>query len=83
MFDCYHSQIMQGDICRRLQQNLDVIGHVQIAAVPDRGEPDQGELDYRFILQHLDALGYQGYVGAEYKPRGDTAQGRGWLQSYR
>ncbi len=83
MFDCYHSQIMQGDICRRLQQNLDVIGHVQIAAVPDRGEPDQGELDYRFILQHLDALGYQGYVGAEYKPRGNTVQGLGWLQAYR
>ena len=79
MFDCYHLQIMQGDLSRRLQNLLPHIGHVQIAAVPDRGEPDRGEVDYRHILTHLDAIGYDGYVGAEYKPRTTTEEGLGWM----
>ncbi len=53
MFDCYHIQIVEGDISRRLAALLPIIGHVQIASVPDRAEPDQGELDYRFILNRL------------------------------
>jgi hydroxypyruvate isomerase len=79
MFDTYHVQIMQGDVVRRLERHLDVIGHVQVAAVPDRGEPDAGELDHAFVLCELDRLGYTGRVGAEYRPRaGRTEDGLGW-----
>jgi len=83
MFDCYHVQIMQGDICRRLTTYLDDIGHVQIAAVPDRGEPDRGELSYTDVLAALYGGGYQGFVGAEYRPRINTAAGLGWLATFK
>ena len=79
MFDCYHTQIMQGDIIRRLEKNLDFIGHVQIASVPDRCEPNSGELCYKEVLLALDAAGYNGYVGAEYRPRKTTSEGLGWF----
>jgi len=79
MFDCYHIQIMQGDLCHRLRHYSGYIGHVQIAAVPDRGEPDSGEIDYRYLLSALDDSGYAGYVGAEYRPRQSTEAGIGWL----
>lgn len=82
MFDCYHLQIMQGDLTRRLKTHLDAIGHIQIAAVPDRSEPDTGELHYPSILKALDEMGWTGYVGAEYKPRTDTQAGLGWLAAY-
>jgi 2-dehydrotetronate isomerase len=82
MFDCYHTQIMQGDLTRRLKDHLDLIGHVQIAAVPSRAEPDEGEIDYRDICQSLDRLGYSGWIGAEYKPRGRTEDGLGWLSTW-
>jgi 2-dehydrotetronate isomerase len=80
MFDCYHLQITEGDLTRRLETLLPIIGHVQIAAVPSRAEPDEGEIDYAHILQHLDRLGYDGWVGAEYKPRGLTEAGLGWRE---
>ncbi len=79
MFDCYHIEITHGDLMRRLQQALAYIGHVQIAAVPDRGEPDSGDVDYVKILSVLDAIGYEGYVGAEYQPRLTTNAGLGWI----
>ena len=79
MFDCYHVQIMQGDLLVRLEKYLPFIGHIQIAAVPDRGEPGQGELDYRSICQAIDSIGYQGYIGAEYKPRTTTDDGLAWM----
>ncbi|WP_201864295.1 hydroxypyruvate isomerase family protein [Microvirga soli] len=82
MFDCYHTQIMQGDLTRRLKQHLDLIGHVQIAAVPSRAEPDEGEINYRDICRSLDQLGYSGWIGAEYKPRGRTEEGLGWLPAW-
>jgi 2-dehydrotetronate isomerase len=78
MFDCYHLQITEGDLTRRLEALLPIIGHVQIAAVPSRAEPDEGEIDYAHILGHLDRLGYDGWVGAEYKPRALTEAGLGW-----
>lgn len=82
MFDCYHLQIMQGDLTRRLTAHLSSIGHIQIAAVPDRGEPDGGELHYPNLLGTLDELGWTGYIGAEYKPRVDTESGLSWMNDY-
>ena len=82
MFDCYHAQIMQGDLIERLKLALPHIGHIQIAAVPDRGEPDQGELNYQWLLAQLDDLGWDGFVGAEYRPRKTTDEGLGWMQAY-
>ena len=81
MFDCYHTQIMQGDLTRRIENHLALIGHVQIAAVPSRAEPNEGEIDYRDICRTLDRLGYDGWIGAEYKPRGRTEDGLGWLSA--
>ena len=84
LFDGYHLQIMQGDLARSLARLLPRIGHVQIAAVPDRGEPDEGEVDYRWLMGHLEGLSYAGHVGAEYRPRsGDTGAGLGWLAAFR
>ncbi len=68
MFDCYHLQITEGDLTRRLRRHQPVIGHVQIASVPDRGAPDHGELDYRHICDVLRELGWQRPLGAEYRP---------------
>ena len=78
-FDLYHRQIMEGDLVAALREYLPYAAHVQIAQPPDRGEPDRGEIDYRFIFQMLDALDYAGWVGCEYRPRGDTVTGLVWL----
>jgi hydroxypyruvate isomerase len=81
MFDCYHMQIMQGDLAKTIERLLPKIGHIQIAAVPDRGEPDRGEVDYGWLVPHLDALGYRGFIGAEYRPSGDaTSAGLDWMR---
>ncbi len=80
MFDCYHMQIMQGDLAKTVEHLMPKIGHIQIAAVPDRGEPDRGEVDYRWLLAYLAVLGYQGFIGAEYQPRGKTEAGLGWIR---
>ncbi len=83
MFDCYHTQIMQGDLIRRIARHLPVIGHIQIAAVPDRGEPDAGEVHFPNLVAAIRAAGFTAPIGAEYKPRGaDTAAGLGWLSAY-
>jgi 2-dehydrotetronate isomerase len=79
MFDCYHIQIMEGDLTRRIEALMPVIGHIQIAAVPDRGEPDHGEVDYRHIVHSLDAMGYGRPLGAEYRPAASTEVGLGWM----
>jgi 2-dehydrotetronate isomerase len=81
-FDCYHVQIMGGDIIKRLEKLRDLIGNVQIAAVPSRAEPDEGELFYPEICRAVDRIGYAGWIGAEYKPRGRTEDGLGWLAAY-
>lgn len=82
LFDCFHTQIMQGDLIRRMETHRPLIGHVQIAAVPDRAEPDHGEIDYREICRALDAIGYAGWIGAEYRPRGRTEEGLSWLAAW-
>lgn len=76
--DFYHCQIMEGDLMTRLKSHLASIGHVQIAGVPNRQEPDAGEVAYIAILQALDTLDYKGWVGCEYRPAGPTSQGLGW-----
>lgn len=81
MFDCFHIQIMQGDLIARLKLALPHVGHIQIAAVPDRGEPDRGEVNYRNVVEAIDAMGYGGFIGAEYKPRSNTDAGLGWLKA--
>jgi hydroxypyruvate isomerase len=81
MFDTYHAQIMEGDIVARLERNLDRIGHIQISGVPDRTEPDAGELNHRTIFAAIDRLGWTGYVGCEYKPRTTTEAGLGWIKA--
>ncbi len=77
-FDVYHMQIISGDLLTRLTKFMPVIGHVQIAAVPSRAESDEGEVNYAAVFQALDRLGYRGWVGCEYKPRGRTEDGLGW-----
>lgn len=79
MFDCYHVQIIEGDVTRRMEHLLPLIGHIQIASVPDRGAPDHGELDYRFVFDRIAALGWKQPIGAEYLPQGDTKNTLGWL----
>jgi hydroxypyruvate isomerase len=81
-FDFYHAQIMGGDLIRRFEQHLPLVGHVQIAAVPSRHEPDEGEVNYPAIYAALDALGYAGFVAAEYTPRGRTEDGLAWGRAY-
>ena len=80
-FDIYHCQIIHGDVTMRLRRLLPVIGHVQIASVPSRNEPDREELFYPYLFQELDLLGYGGFVGCEYRPRGKTLDGLDWLIS--
>jgi hydroxypyruvate isomerase len=81
-FDFYHAQIVGGDLMRRFEKHLGVVGHVQVAAVPTRHEPDEGEVNYPAIFDSLDRLGYGGFVGAEYRPRGRTEDGLGWARAY-
>ena len=79
MADCYHIQIMGGDLVRGLEKPLPSIGHIQIAAVPSRGRPDEGELDYAWIAGALAGMGYDGFLGAEYRPEGPMEDGLGWM----
>jgi len=81
-FDFYHAQIVGGDLIRRFEAHLPLIGHAQIAGVPARREPDEGEVNYREILAALDRLGYAGFVGCEYRPRGRTEAGLDWAKPY-
>lgn len=80
--DIYHRQIMQGDLMAIIERHIGIIGHIQIAGVPGRNEPDQGEVNYPPLLERLDSLGYDGWVGCEYNPRGDTWAGLDWLKPF-
>ncbi len=81
-FDLYHRQIIHGDVMRGLERLLPITGHVQVASVPSRHEPDGEELNWPFLFEALDRLGYQGHVGCEYRPRGGTVDGLGWFEPY-
>jgi len=84
MFDFFHAQIAQGDLETLLAQHVDYFAHVQISAVHDRGEPDDGEINYPYVLRALKQAGYTGYIGAEYKPRGGCVEsGLSWLTQFR
>jgi len=80
--DLYHAQIMDGDLTKLIQSLAPYIGHVQIAGVPDRHEPDTGELNYPHLFDVLDMAGYRGWIGCEYNPRGITEDGLAWLKPY-
>ena len=80
--DLYHCQIMEGDLAMRLRQYFTGVGHLQIAGVPDRHEPDAGEVNYPYLFALLDELGYAGFVGCEYRPRAGTSEGLGWLRRW-
>ena len=81
-YDIYHMQIMEGSLATTIEANRDIIRHFQIAAVPGRNEPDGGEINYPFLFRHIDALGYDGWTGLEYKPRAGTVEGLGWAKEY-
>jgi hydroxypyruvate isomerase len=81
-FDFYHVQIVGGDLIRRFEKHLPFVGHVQIAAVPSRHEPDEGEINYPAVFDALDRLGYGGWIGCEYRPRARTEDGLGWARRY-
>ncbi|MBA3519669.1 MAG: TIM barrel protein [Rhizobiales bacterium] len=79
LFDCYHAQVSEGDLTRQIEKLLPIIGHIQIAAVPSRAEPDEGEVAYERLLKTIEAMGYAGFIGAEYRPRGHVEDGLDWL----
>ncbi|WP_291007979.1 hydroxypyruvate isomerase [Hydrogenophaga sp.] len=84
--DIYHAQRMEGELAATLRQQLARIGHIQLADNPSRNEPGTGEIHYRFLFDHLDAIGYAGHIGCEYKPRdtgpGGTDAGLGWVRAH-
>jgi hydroxypyruvate isomerase len=80
LLDCYHMQVMEGDLTTKLKRYLPDCGHVQIAGPPGRNEPDTGEVRYEYIFRLLDEIGYQGWIGCEYRPAGKTVEGLGWFR---
>lgn len=79
-YDIYHMQIMEGDLAPTMEKHLSRIAHVQLADNPGRHEPGTGEINYPFLFAHLDGLGYDGWVGCEYKPAGTTEEGLSWMK---
>ena len=81
--DLYHCQIMEGDLAIHIDDFADITGHIQIAGVPERHEPDVGELNYPYLFDRIDASGYRSWVGCEYRPRGVTEDGLAWFAPYK
>lgn len=82
-FDVYHCQISEGDVATRLARDMPRIGHIQVASVPERHEPADGELNYPYLFALIDRLGYRGWIGCEYHPAGTTRAGLGWFAPWR
>lgn len=83
LLDIFHLQQIRGDITHTIQDYADYIGHVQIAQVPDRNEPDTvGEINYKYVLDLLSTNGYKDWIGLEYKPKSDTADGLKWIKDF-
>ena len=82
-YDIYHMQIMEGDLAPTIERNLKMIPHMQLADTPGRHEPGTGEINYPFLLGFIDKLGYNGWIGCEYKPAGRTEDGLGWMRQYK
>ncbi|MBI5901480.1 MAG: hydroxypyruvate isomerase [Rhodocyclales bacterium] len=82
-YDIYHAQVMEGDLARRLEENLPRIGHIQLADNPGRHEPGTGEINFPFLFAHLDRLGYSGWIGCEYRPSAATGDSFGWMKAPR
>lgn len=80
--DFYHCQIVEGDLATKFRQYVKGVGHVQIAGVPERHEPDSGEINYPYLLRLIDELGYDGWVSGEYRPRAKTSEGLGWARPW-
>ena len=80
-YDIYHAQVMEGDLANTLQQYWQRIGHIQLADNPGRHEPGSGEINFPFLLRHIDRLGYAGWIGCEYQPRASTSAGLGWIRA--
>lgn len=80
--DIYHCQIVEGDLAMKLRQYIAGIGHIQIAGVPERHEPDLGEINYPYLFRLMDELGYAGWVGCEYRPKAGTSAGLAWARAW-
>jgi len=81
-YDIYHMQVMEGDLARTMQENIARIAHLQLADNPGRNEPGTGEINYPFLFDWIDRLGYDGWIGCEYKPKATTAEGLSWIKRY-
>ena len=81
-FDVYHCQVTEGDVTKRMAALMPVIAHMQIADVPARNEPGTGEIGWPYVFAEMDRLGYDGWVGCEYRPAGDTVQGLTWRERF-
>lgn len=81
-YDIYHMQVMEGDLARTIEANLPRIAHIQLADNPGRHEPGTGEINYPFLYEHIDRIGYSGWIGAEYKPAAGTEAGLGWFREF-
>lgn len=82
-FDVYHCQITEGDVTKRMETFLPIISHMQLADVPARHEPGTGEIGWEYIFKHIEALGYRGWMGCEYRPARETIEGLAWRERYR
>ena len=82
-FDLYHCQVTEGDVVKRVERHLPLIAHMQVADTPGRHEPGTGEVNWPFVFQAIDAMGFRGWIGCEYRPKGVTEDGLGWFAPYR
>ena len=82
-FDLYHCQITEGDLVKTTERQLPLIAHMQVADNPGRNEPGTGEVNWPFVFQAIDAMGFRGWIGCEYRPKGETEAGLGWFAPYK